>query len=90
MYDPTRISLFLTPYNQSPMADANKVTILNRTAGPGYTSQKPLALVAKMSDSERRVLESGREVGPSSPNTPSPGIKYCMSILLSSLSFVKY
>ena len=73
LYDPTRISLFLTPYSQSPMADANKVTILNRTAGLGYTSQKPLALVAKMSDSERRALESGRGVV---PNTLSSGIRY--------------
>ena len=85
MYDTTRISLFLTPYNQSPMADANKVTLLNRTAGPGYTPQKPLALVAKISDSERRALESGREVELAGPNTSSPGIKYCMSIKFSSL-----
>ena len=39
------------------MGDAEKVTILNGT-GPGSTPQEPLALVVKMSDSERRALES--------------------------------
>ena len=89
--DPTSISLFLTPGNQSPMGDADKVNIRDRTqAGPGYTPQKPLALVAKMSDSDRRALESAREGGLSEPNTSSPGIRYCTSIQHSSLSFVKY
>ena len=41
------ISLFLTPYSQSPMDDADKVNVLNGT-GPGLTPQEPLALVAKM------------------------------------------
>ena len=50
-------NLFLTPYSQSPMDGAEKVTILNGT-GPGSTPQEPLALVAKMSDSERSALES--------------------------------
>ena len=45
--DRTSTSLFLTPYSQSPMADAGKITILNLT-GPGSTPQEPLALVAKM------------------------------------------
>ena len=44
--DRTGTSLFLTPYSQSPMGDADKVTILNRT-GLGSTPQEPLALVAK-------------------------------------------
>ena len=53
--DRTNTSLFFTPYSQSPMGDDDKVTILNRT-GSGSTPQEPLALVAKMSDSERSAL----------------------------------
>ena len=68
--DRTSTSLFLTPYSQSPMDDAGKVTILSRT-GPGSTPQEPLALVAEMpdfaemsdfaetSDSDRSALKSG-------------------------------
>jgi hypothetical protein len=79
--DPTSTSLFLTPYSQSPMADADKVTILNRT-GPGSTPQEPLALVAKMSDSERSALESGRRGGLTSAesDTKPPEIRYRTSI----------
>ena len=55
-------SLFLTPHSKSPLDDAENVTILNGT-GPGSTPQEPLALVAKMSDSERSVLESDGRVG---------------------------
>ena len=44
------------------MGDADKLAILNRT-GPGSTPQEPLALVAKMSDSERSALESGGRDG---------------------------
>ena len=39
------------------MRDADKLTILNR-AGPGSTPQEPLAFVAEILDSERRILES--------------------------------
>ena len=58
--DRTNTSLFLTQYSQSPMGDACEVTILDRT-GPGSTPHEPLALVAKMTDSEpeRSALESG-------------------------------
>ena len=84
--DPTSISLFLTPYSQSPMGDADKFTILNRT-GPGSTPQEPLALVAKMSDSERSVLESGRRGGLAESNTTSPEIRYRTSVLHSCFSF---
>ena len=76
--DRERTSLFLTSYSQSPMDDSDKVTILNGT-GPGSTPQEPLALVAKMSDSERSDLESGRRGGPASaaePGTTTPGIRY--------------
>ena len=74
-------ALFLTPYSQTPMDDAEKVTILNG-AGPGSTPREPLALVAKMSDSERRALESeGRElVNAAEPDTTFPEIQYRMSI----------
>jgi hypothetical protein len=76
--DRTSTSLFLTPYSDSPMADTDKVTILNRT-GPGSTPQKPLALVAKMSDSERSALESGGRGALASvaeSDTLPPGIRY--------------
>ena len=52
-----RTNLFLTPYNQSPIGDADMVTIFNGT-GQGSTPQEPLALVVKMSDRERSALES--------------------------------
>ena len=81
--DRTSTSLFLTPYSQSPMGDADKVTILNRT-GPGSTPQEPLALVAKMSDSERSALESGGRSGLASAQAAEPDsapqeIRYRMS-----------
>ena len=62
-------SLFLTPYSGTPMGDADKVIILNGT-GPGSTPQEPLALVAKMSDSERSVLESDGRGGLASAADP--------------------
>ena len=65
-------SLFLTSYSQSPMDDADKVNILNST-GPGSTPQEPLALVAKLSDSERSELESGRRGGLASAAEPESG-----------------
>ena len=79
--DLTSISLFLTPHNELPMGDADKINILNRT-GPGSTPQVPLAIVAKMSDSERSALESGRGDGLSEPNIDSepPKIRYRTSI----------
>ena len=90
MNDPTTISLFLTPSNQSPMGDADKVTIFNRAqAGPGSTPQNPLALVAKMSDSERSALKSRRASRLAEPNTSSPGIRCRTSVQHSYSSFVK-
>ena len=80
--DRTSTSLFLTPYSQSPMSDADKVTILDRT-GPGSTPQEPLALVAKISDSEGSALESGGRNGRASaaePDTTPSEIRYCTSI----------
>ena len=65
-------SLFLTPYSQAPMDDTEKVT-----TGPGSTPQEPLALVAKISDSERSELESGRRSGlanAAESDTTPPGI----------------
>ena len=78
----TITSLFLTPHSQSPMSDTDEVTILNRT-GPGSTSQEPLALVAKMSDSERSALESGGRgelASAADPDTTHLDIQYRMSI----------
>ena len=85
--DSTSTSLFLTPYSQSPMGDTDKVAILSRT-GLGSMAQDPLALVAKMSDSERSILESEGRGGLASAaehdTTPSE-IRYRTS---SSLSFL--
>ena len=73
--------LFLTPYSKSHMDDANNDIILNRTGtGPGSTPQEPLALVSKMSDSERSALESDGRGGFDSAVTTSPEIQYCTSI----------
>ena len=68
------------------MDDAEKVTILNGT-GPGSTPQEPLALVAKMSDSERNDLESAGETNAAEPAAP-PGIRYGTSIQQSPFIFV--
>ena len=83
-------SLFLTSYSKSPLDEAEKVTILNGT-GPGTTPQEPLALVAKLSDSERSDLESGRKGGQANaaePDTTPPGIRYGTSIQQSLFLFV--
>ena len=90
--DRTSISLFLTPYSQSPISDACEVTILNST-GPGSTPHEPLALVAKMSDSERSALESGGRGGLASASaaeldTMPPEIRYRTSIQHSTFLFI--
>ena len=75
-------SLFLTSYSESPMDDTEKVTILNGI-NPGSTPQEPLALLAKMSDSERSDLESRRSgglAGSAETGTTPPGIRYGTSI----------
>ena len=89
--DHTRTSLFLTLHSKSPVGDSDKVAILNRN-GPGSTPQEPLALVAKLSDSERRALESEGRVGLASEAVPldtvTPEIQYRTSIpTLSYISF---
>ena len=78
-------SLFLTPYSQSPMDDTSKV-ILNSN-GPGSTTQEPLALIAKLSDSERSILESGRKGGLGDSKKKLPGVKYRASKKYSYFSF---
>ena len=82
--DDQSISLFLTSYSKSPMDDANKDIIINRTGtGLGSTPQEPLALVAKMSDSERSILESDGRGGLESiaePDATFPEIRYGASI----------
>ena len=78
--DCTITSLFLTPYTQSPIGDADEITILNCT-GPGSTPQEPLALVAKISESERSALESGgRDELASAQVAEPPEIRYRTSI----------
>ena len=77
--DPTNIRLFLTPNMGSSMDDADKINILNHT-GPGCTPQAPLAIVAKMSDTERNTLLSERGDGHAEPNTTSPEIRYRTSV----------
>ena len=75
------------------MGDTERVAILDRT-GPGSTPQEPLALVAKMSDSERSALESEGRGGPESaaePDATAPGIRYRTSIQHSlTFLFIKY
>ena len=64
------------------MDDNEKITFLNGT-GPGSTPREPLALVAKMSDSERSALESDGRVGlanAAGSNTTLPEIRYGMYI----------
>jgi hypothetical protein len=61
------------------MDDAEKVVILNGT-GPGSTPQEPLALVAKMSDSERNTLELEGRGGLASAAEPDTTIQYRTSI----------
>ena len=70
------------------MGDAERVTILNGT-GPGSTPQEPLALVAKLTNSERSALESDGRGGLASAadDTTSPEIQYRMS-LQNSLTFL--
>ena len=80
--DRENTSLFLTSYSQTPMDDTDKVSILNGT-GPGSTSQEPLALVAKLSDSERSDLESGMRgglVNAAEAGIAPPEIRYGTSI----------
>ena len=75
-------TLFLKLYSQSPMDDADKITILNDT-GPGSTPQEPLALVAKMSDPECSALESEERGGLASaaePVTTPSELRYGTSI----------
>ena len=86
-------SLFLTSYSKSPIDDTEKfTTILNGTVtGPGSNPQEPLALVAKMSDSERSALESDGRVGLASVaehDITPPGIRYGAPIQQSSFLFV--
>ena len=85
----TSTSLFLTPYCQSSMGDADKVTALNRIAsGPGSTPLDPLAFVVKISGS---ALESDRRRGhiTAEPDTtPDSEIRYRTSIQHSYFSFV--
>ena len=82
--DRTNTSLFLSSYSESPMRDTDKFRIRN-CIGLGSTPQQPLALVAKMSDFERSVLESGRRgglTGAAEPGTSStsPEIRHRASI----------
>ena len=76
-----RTTLFLTPHSQSPMGDADIITIVNRT-GPGSMPQEPLALVANMSVSERSALESeGKdELTSAADLEPDTTIQYRTSI----------
>ena len=79
--DRANARLFLTPYSQLPMGDADKVTALNRTTGPGSTPQEPLAFVANILES---ALESGGRGGlenAAEPDTtPDLEIRYRTSI----------
>ena len=73
--DRERTTIFLTPYSKSPMDDADKFTSHNDCTGPGYSADAPVALVAKMSDSERTTLESDGRGGLASTAKPHPDIQ---------------
>ena len=64
------------------MDDAEKVIILNGI-GSGCTPQEPLALVAKLSNSERSALETERRGKLASAAEPDTTIQYRTSILYS-------
>lgn len=51
----TASSLFIAASSQTPMDDAGRVSIL-AYPGPGCSPNDPLALVVKLSDSDRRQL----------------------------------
>ena len=75
-------TLFLTPHSQSPMGDADKITIVNRT-GPGSMPQEPLALVANMSVSElvnAMEYEGKDELASAADSEPDTTIQYRRSI----------
>ena len=67
------------------MGDADKV-ILNGT-GPGSTPQEPLALLAKLLDSERSALESDGRGGLASLAEPDTTVRYC-TFIQHSLTFL--
>ena len=73
-------SLFLTAYSQSPMGDADKVTILNHGTGPGFTPPEPLAFIANVSYIERSALKSRRSGQLESAAGPDTEIRYRSSI----------
>ena len=90
--DSESMSLFITPLSKSPMDEADKAIFLNRTgAGPGSTPQEPLALVTKISDSERSALDSEGRIGLASAaaqhDTTSPEIQY-RTFIQHSLTFL--
>jgi hypothetical protein len=86
--DDAIIGLFLTPSSQSPMNSAGKVSLSSGT-GPGSIPQEPLALVAKISDSDQRDLESG-QTGENTPENGAtfPGTRYCTFLL--SIAFIAF
>ena len=72
-------TLYLTPY----MDDDEKITTILNGTGPRSTPPEPLALVAKMSDSDRSILESDGRVGlanSAEPNATPSEIRYGGSI----------
>jgi hypothetical protein len=74
-------SIFLTPYSESPMDDADKFSIHNGTGPPGSTPQEPLALVAKMTDSEESERRASKSRGRAAkPETTPPDIRHGTSI----------
>ena len=78
--DPNKTSLFLTPYCQSPVCDTDKV-ILNGN-GLGSTPHEPLAIVARISNSERSASLESEVAADTEPDTTPPAtrIRYRTSI----------
>jgi hypothetical protein len=85
--DRTRSRLFLTPYSQSHMDDAGKVTILDHS-GPGSLPQEPLALVAKLTDSERSAFEPVERRGLVNACTVSPNARYRALVYFTAFLFL--
>jgi hypothetical protein len=70
------------------MDDADKFTTSRNGTGPGYSAYAPVALVARLSDSERSALESDGRRGHASAAEPDTEIQYRTSIQHSPSTFL--
>jgi hypothetical protein len=68
-------SLFLSISSHTLMDDGHRLSLLNRS-GPGPTPQEPMALVVKLSESERNALGALRTPADTSALRASPKVRY--------------